>query len=71
MASAVMTRQCAVTGNQSFASTLCRGRVLSQASASLPSLTKQETECACGGVLEKAAIKFYGGLRLPSAFVSQ
>lgn len=42
--------------------------VLSQASVSLPSLTKQETESACGG---NGAIKFYEGLKLQSAFVSQ
>lgn len=43
------------------------GRVLSQASAPLPSLTKQETECVCGG---DGAIKFYEGLKLPSGCVS-
>lgn len=31
------------------------------------SVTKQETESACGG---NEAIKFYGGLKLQSAFVS-
>ncbi len=46
----------------------CCGRMLSQASASLPFLTKQETESACGG---KGAIKFYEGLKLQSAPVSQ
>lgn len=49
MASAMVARESVATGNQSFASMLCRGRVLSQASVSLPSLTKQETESVCGG----------------------